>query len=57
MALKLHKCNICKKRFKASKTGRLQIVKKTKEGKKETWICRDCAPVIKEKLKEIGLKV
>lgn len=57
MAVKLHKCNICGKRFKAHKTGRLQIVKKTKIGKKETWICRDCAPLVIEKLEEIGLKV
>jgi ribosomal protein L34E len=57
MAVKLHKCNICGKRFKAHKTGRLQIVKKLKVGKKETWVCRDCAPIVMEKLKEIGLNV
>lgn len=57
MGVKLHKCDICGKRFKAHKTGRLQIVKKTEFAKKETWICRDCAPMVREKLEEIGLKV
>jgi len=57
MAVKLHKCNICGRRFKAHKTGRLQIVKKLKIGKKETWICQDCAPIVIEKLKEIGLNL
>jgi len=57
MAVKLHKCNICGKKFKAHKTGRLQIVRKLKVGKKETWVCKDCAPIVIEKLKEIGLNV
>ncbi len=57
MAVKLHKCDVCRKKFKAHKVGRLQIVKKTKFAKKEVWVCRDCAPMVKEKLKEIGLKI
>ena len=57
MAVKLHKCDICGKKFKAQKVGRLQIVKKTEFAKKEIWICRDCAPMVKDKLKEIGLKI
>lgn len=55
--LKMHKCNICKKKFKASKTGRIQIIKKIPDGKKEIWICRDCAPIVKAKLKELDLKI
>jgi len=53
----MHKCNICGKRFKANVTGRLQIIRKTEKGKKETWICKDCATSVTEKLKELNLKV
>ncbi len=55
--LKFHKCNICGKRFKANKTGRIQIIKKIKDGKKEIWVCRDCAPIVVEKLGELNLKI
>lgn len=55
--LKLHKCNICGKRFKPTKTGRIQIVKKIRDGKKEIWICQECAPKVREKLKELDLKI
>ncbi|MCK4428994.1 MAG: hypothetical protein KAU95_01360 [Candidatus Aenigmarchaeota archaeon] len=55
--LKFHKCDICREKFKASKTGRLQIIKKTRDGKKEIWVCRDCVPLVKEKLKELNLRI
>jgi len=53
--LKLHRCNLCKIKFKPDKINRLQIIKKTKYGKKEYWICNNCYPVVRDKLKEIYL--
>lgn len=55
--LKLHKCELCGERFKPTKNGRIQIIKKTSIGKDECWICQECAPIVREKLKEINLKI
>jgi hypothetical protein len=55
--LKLHKCDLCKKKFKPTKNGRLQIIKKIPDGKKESWVCPDCAPLVRDKLKELDLKI
>jgi len=54
---KVHTCNICHRKFRGEEVGRLQIVKRKKKGKVEFWICKDCAPLIKKKLKEIELEI
>ncbi|NOX71992.1 MAG: hypothetical protein GXO64_04855 [Candidatus Micrarchaeota archaeon] len=55
--IKLKTCNICRKKFKATLEGRIEIVKRKDKGKVELWVCPSCAPQVKEKLKEIGLRV
>jgi len=52
---KLKTCNICKKKFKASLPGRLQIVKRKEKGKVEIWICPKCASLVKERLKDLKI--
>jgi len=50
-------CNICRKKFKPTAEGRVQIVKRKDKGKVELWVCPDCVPQVKEKLKEVGLRI
>lgn len=51
--IKFHKCNICKRRFKADQVGRIQIVKRLPKGKKEFWLCADCTKIFIERIKDI----
>jgi hypothetical protein len=55
--IKLKTCNLCRKKFKANLAGRLEIVKRKDKGKVELWICPACAPVVKEKMSEINLRI
>ena len=55
--IRLKTCNICKKKFKANRFGRIQIVKRLERGKIEIWICPECVPEIKEKLRDLNLKL
>ena len=52
---KLKTCNICKRKFRPSEVGRIQIVKKLEKGKVEIWICPACVPKIKERLKDLNI--
>ena len=51
LIIKSHTCNICHKKFRANQTGRIEIVKRLGKGKIEFWVCSDCAPQFKEKVK------
>jgi len=51
--IKFHKCNLCKKRFKSSEPGRIQITKRLVKGKVEFWLCSNCAKTFKEKIRDI----
>ena len=55
--IKFKTCNIYRKKFKPTEEGRVQIVKRKDVGKVELWICPECMPVVKDKLKEIGLNI
>lgn len=52
---KMKKCNICKKRFHSSRPGRLEIVRRKDKGKVEIWVCPDCVPEVKKRLKDLDL--
>lgn len=51
--IKFHKCNICRRRFKADEIGRIQIVKRLPKGKKEFWLCSNCTKIFVERVKDI----
>jgi hypothetical protein len=51
--IKFHKCNFCKKRFRANEPGRIQITKRLIKGKVEFWLCSSCAKIFKEKVRDI----
>ncbi len=51
--IKFHKCNLCKRRFKSSEPGRIQITKRLIKGKVEFWLCSNCAKIFKEKVRDI----
>ncbi|MEM7816284.1 MAG: hypothetical protein QXZ20_00025 [Candidatus Aenigmatarchaeota archaeon] len=51
--IKFHKCNICKRSFKANQIGRIQIVKRLPKGKKEFWLCANCTKIFIDRIKDI----
>lgn len=51
--IRFHKCNICRRRFKADQIGRIQIVKRLPKGKKEFWLCSNCTDIFIERIKDI----
>lgn len=53
--IRLKTCNVCKKKFRANLPGRLEIVKRKEKGKVEIWVCPDCTPEVKKRLKDLDL--
>jgi len=53
LIIKFHTCDVCHKKFMANETGRIEIVKRLPKGKMEFWICSKCAPLFKEKVKDL----
>lgn len=52
--IKFHRCDICKRRFRADQVGRIQIVKRLQKGKKEFWLCATCTEkIFIERVKDI----
>jgi len=50
---RLHRCDMCNRRFPANQIGRIQIVKRLPKGKVEFWICKACAPRFMECVKPL----
>ncbi len=52
---RLKTCNICKKKFRPEEPGRLEIVRRKGKGKVEIWVCPECVPEVKKRLKDLDL--